>query len=560
MWPVRTLPRLLALLALLAVVASACTSGGKKIHTPTPTFGPPTSIPPTVAGKPNILVLVADDQSFHLFDRQLMPHLFADIVDQGVNFSRAYVNVSQCCPSRASILTGLYAHHTGVQSNKEPLDGTSPVRIEFPRVLQSIGYRTMLAGKYLNSEPCDPQPGWTQWVCGTNTTEIDPRLNINGTAQKFQGPSSQILAKDVIQFINADTNPDHPFFVYYAPKDPHLPANDPRGANLHIPFYNPPSFNTQPNPLTKPTWAQLPPLAGAALTTSMQNYKHMAQQIPPLDGDIHTILQALGPRAQSTLVIYISDNGFLYGEHRMVDKNQPYEESVRVPMAIRYPKLLPATQPFSSSALVENVDIAPTIMQLVGIPWGADGHSLVPLLQRQVTSVRDAALIQWCAEEAKPCHAEQGSSRPPPFWGAITDRYAYISYNTGEQELYDLQQDPYEQTNLAANPAARAQLVLMKTTLNRLKAPPPPDTTIALGPSGTVSGPTVSFAFFSQDRSTDFRCSLSGPTKSAEQACHGGTVTYPGLAAGSYTFSVRAVASNGNTDPTPATRTFTLTG
>jgi N-acetylglucosamine-6-sulfatase len=472
------------------------------------------------------------------------------------------VNVSQCCPSRASIFTGLYAHHSGVGSNKDPLDGTTPIRIEFPRVLQSIGYRTMLAGKYLNSEGCDPQPGWTRWVCGTKTDEIDPRLNIDGQSSKFRGYTSQILANYAIQFINADTNPNHPFFLYYAPKDPHLPATDPRGRNLHIPFYNPPSFNVQPNPQTKPKWTQLSPLTGQSLRDSMTNYEKMAQQIPPLDGDIHTILQALGPRANNTLVIYISDNGFLYGEHRLVDKNQPYEESVRVPMAIRYPPLVPAASHFSSSALVENVDIAPTIMDLLGVPWGADGHSIVPLLNRAAPSVRDAVLIEWCTGvHHGQCMAEVGSSRPPPFWGAISERYAYISYNTGEKELYDLSRDPFELTNLAANPADRSVVAQMSATLAALQAEPPPETTIALGPSGRITGTTASFAFFSQDRTTGFRCSLSGPGQNGgDQACNGGTATFPGLHAGAYTFSVRAVASNGRTDPSPATRAFTVSG
>ena len=553
---------MLVLLAALITIGAACTSSGGRVNrSPTPTFVPPTSVPPSVVGKPNILVLVIDDQSFHLFNRQLMPHLFADVIDQGVNLTRAYVNLSLCCPSRSSILTGLYAHDSGVQSNSDPLDGTTPLRVGFPRVLQSLSYRTMLAGKYLNSEPCSPQPGWTQWVCGTNTSEMDPSLNINGTVQKFQGPTSEILAKDVIQFMNADTNPAHPFFVYYAPKDPHLPANDTRGRNLNIPFYNPPTYDQQVNPQTKPQWAQIPPRDSATIAKTMRNYEHMAQQIPPLDGDIHSMLNALGPRASNTLVIYISDNGFLYGEHRMTEKTQPYEESIRVPMAIRYPKLLPAAQHFTSNALVENVDIAPTIMQLVGVPWGADGRSLVPLVERQTTSVRDAALVEWCAAGARMCHTIRGAGKPPPFWGAITERYAYISYNTGEKELYDLQRDPFEQTNLAADPANHALVAQMDATLNTLKAAPPPETTIALGPSGNVPAGTVSFAFFSQDRKTGFRCSLSGPAqKGAEAQCDGGTISYPGLARGSYTFSVRAVASNSQTDPTPAKRTFSIGG
>jgi N-acetylglucosamine-6-sulfatase len=240
------------------LLAASCTSrhSETKPTASTATSSSNSSIPPANAqGRPNILVLLSDDQAFHLFDRQLMPNVFSQLVDQGVDFGRAYVNVSQCCPSRSSILTGLYSHNTGVDSNTVALDGRSPARPTMAVALHDAGYRTMLAGKYLNSEPCNPQPGWDQWVCGTKNTEVDPQLNVNGEDIQYRGYTADILADFAVDFLKADADPGHPFFIYYAPKDPHLPANDDREDSLEVPPYQPPSYDAIPDPASRPAWA-----------------------------------------------------------------------------------------------------------------------------------------------------------------------------------------------------------------------------------------------------------------------------------------------------------------
>src|SRR4051812_5692149 len=114
----------------------------------------------TVPTRPNILLIVSDDQSWATFDRALMPNVFRELVDQGVLFTRGYVDTSLCCPSRSQILTGLYGHHTGVDENAVPL-----LRPTVVQTLHDLGYRTMLAGKYLNSWPCNPRPEFDSWLC-----------------------------------------------------------------------------------------------------------------------------------------------------------------------------------------------------------------------------------------------------------------------------------------------------------------------------------------------------------------------------------------------------------
>lgn len=557
-----------AALVALSLLSAACTGGSRSPRpgpagNPLPTSTVPPAAPRTIGSgtRPNVLILLSDDQAFRLFTRQLMPQTFSKLVDQGVYFSRNYVNDSECCPSRASILTGLYAHDTGVDSNFRPLDGTTPARPTFVQALQEAGYRTMLDGKYLNSESCRRQPGWSEWICGKDKqmTEVDPVLTVGGRTGVVRGYTADILAARAIDFIRRDEDPNHPFFVYYTPRDPHLPANDPRAAGVPIPPYRPPSFNAPVGP-DPPAWTRLPPLGPKRLKVLDGQHTRMAQQLPPLDADIGRILDALGSRADDTLVIYMSDNGFLYGEHRMTGKTQPYEESVRVPLALRWPAVLPPSRHFSSSALTSNVDLAPTVMDAAGIPWSADGMSLLPLLARTTTRVRGGVLTEWCKAGLGPCpHFSTGLA--PPYWGLETERWAYIEYSTGERELYDLQRDPYELRNLAAVAAEAPIVERLSALLAALRTPrSPPDTTIAVGPSASPSRPgSVSFEYFSQSRQARFECTLVGPGRSGRWAgCDGGRASYGGLSAGSYTFSVRARASNGTLDRTPASRTFTL--
>jgi N-acetylglucosamine-6-sulfatase len=548
--------------ALVGLLAQGCTGGsdGSPDRQVAASATPASSV--GAQGRPNIAIILTDDQATSLFSRELMPNVFSRLVDRGVNFTRAYVNVSQCCPSRSSILTGLYSHHTGVDSNDLPLDGQVPIRPTIAVALHGAGYRTMLAGKYLNSESCEPRPGWDQWVCGTRVTQVNPLLNVNGKQVQQRGYTSDILASRAASFVRESDDPDHPFFLYFAPKSPHLPADDDRFASLEVPEHRPPSFDALPDPASRPLWARVPPLSPALQRQNDARFASMTRLIPPLDAAIGNVLDAIEERGDDTLVIMMSDNGFLYGEHRLTDKIAPYEESVRVPMVIRYPAVLPPARHFASDALVSNVDVAPTVMDAAGIPWEADGASLVPILAGATSGLRDELLIEWCQARAGGiCPASDATLthvRIPPYVGVVTDRYAYVRYSTGERELYDLEADPYELRNLAGAPAQSALEARLEAARLRLFAPPPtPGTTIADGPVGTISAGAATFQFFSQERTTGFRCVLSGPGHTGgEVACNGGTASYDRLSAGSYVFTVRAVDPSGLADPSPATRRF----
>ena len=150
--------RLIVLMCCALAVSAAASDGAPPTAPARPTSR--ASAPLAPAERPNILLLISDDQAWSDFSPTLMPSVYEQLVDQGVLFKRAYVNTSLCCPSRAQIVTGLYEHHTGVDTNTVPLE--RPTIIE---ALHDVGYRTMLAGKYLNSWPCTPRPEFDRWAC-----------------------------------------------------------------------------------------------------------------------------------------------------------------------------------------------------------------------------------------------------------------------------------------------------------------------------------------------------------------------------------------------------------
>jgi len=505
---------------------------------------------PATGQPPNILLLVSDDQAWSTFNPDLNPSVYAQLVDQGVLFNRAYDVTSECCPSRSEILTGLYEHHTGVDENTVPL--TRPTIVQ---ALHDHGYRTMLAGKYLNSWPCARRPEFDQWYCTDEQSSlVNPIINVNGTWINFTGYTSQILANDVSAFINS-TPATVPFFAMFTPKSPHLPADDPRYDSMNVDPIRDPAYNQDTRNGLMPQFMQRGPLTQAEADSIDANHVNMAQSVRALDDDVSTILSSLGSRASNTLVFYISDNGYLYGEHRRQDKNAAYEESMKVPFIMRYPDVLPVTSAFTSDALVENIDIAPTIADVAGFHWGADGTSLIPILNGQATQVRTAALIEHCEAATYPCY--YGGGRPPSFFGIITDQYAYWELVTNETELYDLTNDPSELTNLASNPAYAGVKADLSAQLAALRAPPPVDTTIVTGSQGISAGRTLSFTYFSQSRLARYECRLdANGVEGTWEPCDSQPFLVGPLPDGDYEFEVRGTDEFGSTDPTPDTRSF----
>jgi N-acetylglucosamine-6-sulfatase len=515
------------------------------------------------SNRPNILLIISDDQAWSTFSRGLMPSVYSKLVDQGVLFKRAYVNTSLCCPSRSQILTGLYEHDTGVDSNEVSL-----TRPTLPQALHDQGYRTMLAGKYLNSWPCDPRPEFDRWACTaapelSSLSLVDPRVNLDGAWQTMTGYEPDILANLASNFIQ-QTPSDQPFFVMYAPTTPHLPADDPRYDYMPVTPPRGPAFDVNTMTQNTPRYARRSALTPDEIATSDAHYTSMAHATRSFDDAVGSLLGSLGDRSRDTLVVYLSDNGYLYGEHRRMGKNDPWEESVNVPMIVRYPAVLPTDQAFTSDALVQNVDIAATIADVIHLPWGADGQSFLPVLQRKRPTVRTAALIESCrgasmgSLDCSGLEYDGGRVKTPGFEGIVTPRYKYVEYDDGSVQLVDLKKDPHELRNLAGD---RRMAVLQRGLAARLHAMMTPrlQTTIATGPGPSIGARTAEFSFFSPSRFATYSCRLvSDVATKPWHSCPGGFDAINNLPDGRYVFQVAGITERGRVDPTPASRAFTV--
>ncbi|GIV00653.1 MAG: hypothetical protein KatS3mg014_2268 [Actinomycetota bacterium] len=420
----------------------------------------------------NVVVIVTDDQSFDSIPRSVpvMPYLQAralDPADHWVVFTRAFVNTPLCCPSRATMLTGRYPHHTGVWGNADGavLDETDTLATW----LDAAGYETALVGKYLNGYPFGRgpyvPPGWDRWwgkeQGGPESIYHDFTLIEQGTPVAY-GPeaySTDVLADAAVSFIERAPR-DRPFFLWFAPTAPHPPAEPAArhaGRYADLALTDPPSLG-EPDVSDKPAWVRaLPPLDAAGLEAMRNARRRSFETLLAVDEAVRRVIEALRERGEleETVVVFTSDNGLSFGEHRWDRKSCPYEECIRVPLLVRVPGLAHRVEP----ALVSAVDLAPTILDLTGVrPTGPlDGASLAPLLRGGPPPRQEVYL-------------EFGGDPRVPAWRALrTPRWMYVELATGERELYDLRADPFELENLARDPARAAIVETMADDLARYR-------------------------------------------------------------------------------------------
>lgn len=435
--------------------------------------------------RPNILIILSDDQRFDTMD--YMPRTVARIFKEGISFPNAYVTTSECCPSRSSILTGLYAHNHGVRTNEEPL-----MKETFVQRLKKSGYYTGQVGKYLNSWEGSARPEFDFWVAfgGGAHRYNDPRLNVIGTWKDHKGYITHILRDYALEFFERAARQETPFILLFAPNAPHFstagrsrenpnPPPDPAPGDetlyTNLPPHRPPSFN-EADISDKPRWLMsLPPL-GADEISKIDAYRlRQIQSLNSLDQAIESLLNALAKEGKldDTLVIYLSDNGDSWGEHRRPSgKNAAYEESSHVPFAVRYPRL--TGKPRVDSRLVDNIDIAPTIYELARIPVpDVDGRSLLPLFNRnkaggtQPTEWRGELLIEGWPEGGRFARGKRA-----PFMAIHTIGYVYVETDGDRSELYDMTKDPYQLRNEVENPAYAPIVSDLKARLKRMRVAP----------------------------------------------------------------------------------------
>jgi len=429
--------------------------------------------------KPNIVFILTDDQRWDSLDQ--MPQL--DAAPEWARFSNAYVDEPQCCPSRASILTGRYPQHTGVETLRDGKDMNDKRTIA--TMLHDAGYRTGLYGKYLNGYPFGHKPytppGWDDFVAGVGSEDYyNYNLNENGRVVAYGSEPkdyrTDVLAEKTRRFIKT-TKPSQPFFAYLALNAPHfdskgrvVPAEQDRQACAGRAFPEPPNFDAQDS-VSEPPWmaAERPK---PALNMAIQRAATCTtlQEVDRVVVSIVNELQRVG-RLQNTYIVFTSDNGYAFGEHRLVGKGDLYEPSVRVPLLVRGPKV----QPGAIDRLTSNVDFVPTILKWTDMSpprHFVDGTSFAGDLVGKAHRDPAQVLLRGCRTQRGP-HDECGGypSNMGFNWGLRTATHKYIEYPDGYVQLFDLTTDPWELTNLAPDPTQAPLLAQLHAQLERLKAP-----------------------------------------------------------------------------------------
>jgi N-acetylglucosamine-6-sulfatase len=428
---------------------------------------------PRLLRRPNILFILTDDLDTDSI--KFMPLVKSLLIEPGASFSNHLINIPFCCPSRASILRGQYAHNTHITSNRLPLGGFQKFHslgLENSTVatwLHESGYRTVLIGKYLNEYPEGAgetyvPPGWDQWhspMKGNPYTGFGYILNENGNLVSYGFGSGEygtdVYAQRAADFIKAATKDRRPFFIYLSTFTPHGAVGDgpaapaPRHQNL-FPEARVPrtaSFN-EPDVSDKPASIRgLPRLTDNQISDIDNLYRRRLQSLMAIDEMVKSLVDTLKEVGQleNTYIVFTSDNGFHLGQHRLFSgKQSPYEEDIRVPLVVRRPDVPPG---LVIDHLTGNIDVAPTFAEWAGATTASfvDGRSLAPLLSRELpaeTPWRQAFLIQ------KHTQANPALFVVAPYQAIRTEKYLYVEYMNGDVELYDLRQDPYQLDNLAA--------------------------------------------------------------------------------------------------------------
>lgn len=444
--------------------------------------------------RPNIVVIMDDDQSAE--QQRFLTKTNALIGRHGVTFDNSFVNNPVCCPSRATFLTGQYAHNHGVRFNKPPSGGYSKLAPSLtnslPVWLERAGYYTGHIGKFVNgygaatSPPTEVPPGWNEWYgsldhpvgySGGTYTAYGYILNENGRIVQYGSTEAvdsaayqtDVYSQKAADFIRRRAPGRTPFFLSVAPRDPHVedgPAgNNPRAAPRYegmlagISAPRNPDFNEADVSDKLSRIRNLSQLTSTEVDEIDARYRARAEALLGVDDLVQNVVATLKAKGElrNTLIIFTSDNGYFHGEHRVpTEKNLLYEPSIRVPLLIRAPgtpRGVHRPQP------VYNVDLAPTILDFAGAKAGRklDGISLRSIVRSRLDwRGRGLALetfdrLGGCWPVA--CEGSGGDEAVQIDRGVRTDRYLYYEYRSGEQELYDLRTDPFELQNAIASPA-----------------------------------------------------------------------------------------------------------
>ena len=437
--------------------------------------------------RPNIVFVITDDQRWDYLGLAGHPVLKTPNIDrigrEGVWMKNCFTTTPLCSPSRASFLTGRYPHSHGVTNNDRlGLDVLSHRLLTWPRQLREAGYETAFIGKWHMGLDDSRRPGFDHWVSFKGQgAYIDGVANENGLRRQLTGYMTDYLNQQAVAFIRRPRS--RPFALVLSQKavhSPFLPAS--RHDDLYQDFsFEIPAVSRESIEGKRMLTRKVPPIRwyefegigpepgesrrgrGRDPVSVVRDQLRSLASIDEGVGEIMQLLADLG-KLDDTVIVYTSDNGFLMGEHeRFNDKRWAYDPSIRIPMVIRYPRLIRSGS--VRDQLVLNIDLAPTLMELAGVTplEPMQGVSMVPILQDAEAPWRDAILAEYFLEKV---------ARRVPSWQCVrSERWKYIRY-TGESEafdeLYDLEADPGELWNLAGDSGSRENLLEMRRRLDEL--------------------------------------------------------------------------------------------
>jgi N-acetylglucosamine-6-sulfatase len=434
----------------------------------------------------NVVLILVDDHRFDAAGFLGHPYLETPNLDtlaaQGAHFSSAFVTTSLCSPSRASILTGLYTHNHGVVSNNDQM----PTGLAtFPTYLRAAGYQTAFVGKWhMGGASDEPRPGFDHWVSFRGQGQYLPptnrewNLNVNGEAVPQQGYITDELTDYAIDWLDT-RDPDQPFLLYLSHKAVHdnfTPAERHAGTYADEPF---PIPETQPNTPAnydgKPMWVYNQRNSWHGVDFAYHGtredeggierlYQRYTEALLAVDDSVGRVVDYLNTNglAENTVLLYMGDNGFLWGEHGLIDKRNAYEESMRVPMLAYAPTLIePGTV---VDPVVANIDVAPTFLELAGLPVpdDMDGRSFLNLATGEMPA------SEWRQSLVYEYYWEWNFPHTPTVFALREDRFKLITYHGiwDTDELYDLIEDPREQRNLIRDPEYRDVVQRMRQELH----------------------------------------------------------------------------------------------
>ncbi|XZE55604.1 sulfatase family protein [Planctomycetaceae bacterium SH139] len=432
----------------------------------------------------NVVFILSDDHrfdfmGFHPAAPQWLETPALDrLASEGAHFQNAFVTTSLCSPSRASILTGQYMHRHQVVDNQRPVPAGT---IFFPEYLRQAGYRTALVGKWhMGHDNDQPRPGFDYWASYKGQGEyFDPTFNLNGEHRQFSGYNADVTSQIAIDWLAQQRGADQPFLLYLSFKAVHYPFRPaPRHAGRYAGKridYPETMANTERNYRSQPRWVRDRRYSihgidhmetGAFDNDPVPDFNQLfydyCETVHSLDENVGRVVDYLRQHdlAENTVVIYMGDNGFHLGEHGFYDKRDAFETSMRVPLIAWAPgKIQPAS---TIPQLVQNIDIAPTILELADVASPADqfdGRSFAPLLLGEEVPWRKHVLYEY--------HWEWNFPATPTLLAIRTQRYKYVYYHGvwDRDSFHDLQTDPEERHNLIDVPAYREQIESLRSQL-----------------------------------------------------------------------------------------------